>query len=795
VRSSATRSKLMLSTFVLSALFGAVVLSLLVGRMRPFDLDYMRSGLDPSWVAALNYSLEQGLRFGADINFTFGPLHFVATKQFVGTSSAFGIIFIASIIVYISTWAATLFFDVYSRSGAIFSMFIAASIGSAALYGSSLDGLYFVIPMIAVSRGLQGDKVLGILGIILSSILCIAKFSFTPIALGAALILDGQLLAKGRRPYATPLLLLVSIVVFVGSGQRLEDFFPYVLGGLHVASGYSSAMGVGPSLASVPGLWSLLLWIAAVVSLVFLIFKQAFHDAAGMREVIVRVIPTLLLFCGFFLVLAKAAFVRHDMHELIAWTSIAFGSLCVLTTTVSRSSKAVIVGVVAISILSSLAGVIIRTSASGSLDYASPLRVMQSAARQGDEALKLVSDPRSWFEHRILQSARSTQEVASASSFPSLEGTVDVISSRQAELIALGLDYHPRPTVQEYVTYSPWLASRNEAFFESSTAPDFLIFEPGSIDGRHPASAEGSLWPLFFERYQSVALAGSALVLERRAVKLASILGDLQQERVALGEWFGLPAAGRIVFVRMNVEFSAVGWLVNLLFKAPYMTLTVAYDNGPDETFRLIPGQISEGMLISPTVKSAYDFLALERVPDVGNILRWPVAFRVDAQPWGRIAYKDVITISLQEVSRRDFSLSERLPFDTSAPATVWPLVANNALSPPTVGLTNDGLFAHADASLRLPTGKSRRLAFTFGMRDADYASFSGADGVCFLIAVAATSQELFRRCLDPKQKASDVGPQEASIEVPSGSVLVLRTVCRANCSYDWSYWGSVELE
>src|ERR1700743_3579243 len=49
---------------------------------RPFAFDFMRSGLDPSWVAASTWAKESGLVFGSDFVFTAGPLAILYHRYF-----------------------------------------------------------------------------------------------------------------------------------------------------------------------------------------------------------------------------------------------------------------------------------------------------------------------------------------------------------------------------------------------------------------------------------------------------------------------------------------------------------------------------------------------------------------------------------------------------------------------------------------------------------------------------------------------------------------------------------------
>ena len=142
--------------------------------------------------------------------------------------------------------------------------------------------------------------------------------------------------------------------------------------------------------------------------------------------------------------------------------------------------------------------------------------VARNGMHQVGRAAELLLDPPGWMAHQREEKAQSFRAVRSRRPLPALDGSGDVIPSVQSELIASGLEYRPRPTIQEYTTYSASLIDRNRRFFSGPRAPKYLLFAPGSIDGRHPASAEGPLWPLFLSLYEPVDRVRGMLLLRRR---------------------------------------------------------------------------------------------------------------------------------------------------------------------------------------------------------------------------------------------------------------------------------------
>ena len=54
----------------------------------PIYFAKISSGLDPSWIYAINVAGPMGLKFGEDVFFTYGPLGFLCSCAAVGGNAA-----------------------------------------------------------------------------------------------------------------------------------------------------------------------------------------------------------------------------------------------------------------------------------------------------------------------------------------------------------------------------------------------------------------------------------------------------------------------------------------------------------------------------------------------------------------------------------------------------------------------------------------------------------------------------------------------------------------------------------
>ena len=104
-----------------------------------------------------------------------------------------------------------------------------------------------------------------------------------------------------------------------------------------------------------------------------------------------------------------------------------------------------------------------------------PDLAFQTSWRQFKEGARIAAAPQTWLDEQYARSRQAAGRLAASANLPALAETVDIIPSRQSQVIAAGLNYRPRPTIQEHATdSSAALIARNKRFFESEGAPDYL---------------------------------------------------------------------------------------------------------------------------------------------------------------------------------------------------------------------------------------------------------------------------------------------------------------------------------
>ncbi len=613
-------------------------LLILIGRTRPLSPSMIAGGFDPSWVSASVYALLKGYAFGPDFAFTMGPYSALYTGAFAGPFTlAFSLIALFGMTILAIAFSAQL----TPSDGAmhpVTRLMLGALAAMALLWGVDRDSAWLIFPVV-IALLLCGNRpphALVVTGLILAGVLGLAKFSIFPLACGSFIMADLQRVLRGRVPYAVPLFAISSAGWFMAIGQDLRNFPDFILASIDVSSFYPEGVAYSgwlPELLLWAGMFALLVLIAAIAEFRGILAKRH-HWAQSLARVAILV--------GLGLILAKAGFVRQDAHTVKGWTGLALGALLFLWPIGGRGSR-IFAGATAV--VSTLCGMAALFSGYHQLSAFDPRNVARTAFEQMMTAVEIASDPKGWSSRQDDSARAAAQRLAAATPLPSLSGTIDTIPSMQSEVIANGLDYRPRPSVQEYTTFSPALFARNRAFFEGEDAPGYLLFAPGSLDRRYPASAEGALWPLLMERYEPVELVAGTLLMSKRLVPRTGLAGQADARVVANGEWIELPV-GTPLFISVKLKRTLAGQFANAVFKPPSVSMSIRFPDRTERRFRLITGEASEGFMIAPYVATAGDILMLmtsSRLTD----MTWPTAVRVDVGS-GSWAYEATAAIALQ---------------------------------------------------------------------------------------------------------------------------------------------------
>ena len=602
-------------------------------------------GLDASWVTVMGEAASRHLRWGLDLAFPYGPASSLLTgyedsryltrtlPTMVVVSLAFG----WGAVRLLTSGGETPRSGVPVAAVVTFAITIAGTRGFPDVPLLMLPLLPFLL-VVTPSFPNRVDRVASAVLAFVVGVTGMAKMSIAILAMPLLAAADVSLMVR----YRVPCLVLFFIVGFASAGaslgQTFEDLPVAIARQWDVVAGYSEAMAVDGSrlelLAFVIAAGSLLglaAWVEA---------RAASSTKTGYGWGLLRVAGLALVV----FMLLKAGFVRQDLHTIIAWNGLAMVTVLAVWTRdrfwtrgarfVTLSVSLAVVLLVGPAMMTSIAPEGTRVAAVLKLYDAWLLR---EPILQLEIATTALVDPPGFVGHLDDLRNAAVTKITDLFPLPELDGRIDTIPSMQSRIITNGLDYAPRPSFQEYSTYTRGLSEANRRFVEGPLAPEWILFgpEPGgvdlTIDARYSNFAEGALWPDLLRLYRPERRIETWLALKRRDHPVATNMADPQRSIIAFNQLVEV-ATAPATFVRIAVHPNLLGRLAGVLFRPAPLTMAVQFADGHRHLYQFITGIGEAGFVMSPLVQDADGFLALA-AGEPASPDHVVVAFSINALP------------------------------------------------------------------------------------------------------------------------------------------------------------------
>jgi hypothetical protein len=570
---------------------GGLIVSLLGWRIA---FQTPAAGLDQSWNAGLAMAVEDGLHFGREVAFTYGPLGFLQSRTvFFGGLATLSYLYTAALYVLFCIGL------VWGLRRAL-PFLVAVAVGFLAIAVLPLPLLEFALltAVFAAFWLLEADRPPRSLDLFVVAAATFAapaaliKLSTGPLVAVVLLVALVGARAGGRRIAAYVLLFLVEVVVlWLATGQSLGDIPAFVGHTLQLSSGYSSAMlrstDVAPWKVTAAVVVAVLSGLALVVAAWF---SGGGRDRRGRWAGVV--IAALVSFAIF-----KEGVVRIDAGHL----TLLFANAAVLWVAVGlggpwrRWMLAAAVVVFAISLPVRPAGL------------ETQFNVVTNVRTVWDSARTLLSPGR---RDELTTGGRAGMQTAYALSpgaLAELRGhSVAVEPWEIGAAWAYELDWQPLPVFQNYSAYTSSLDRLNTEAVEDPDGPERILRDdtqvvvpefPGpDLDGRYPGwdppeQARAVLCnfaPLYTdELWQVLGRVPDRCGAPRDVGSVSAAAGAAVQ--------VPSPGPGEVVFVRIGgAGVSGLERLQTFLFHAGSRHIVV---NGTAR-FRLVPETADDGLLM-----------------------------------------------------------------------------------------------------------------------------------------------------------------------------------------------------
>jgi hypothetical protein len=552
---------------------------------------YPLVGVDLSWHVALHQAFTDGLRYGRDIVFTYGPLGFLGRPTpFVGPTSALAFVSVAALLLV----AGAL---IVGASRRLFPLPLAAL--AALVFGRVLIFVqpFEVLQWLAFALGvalLRPDRVdrRGWLPVAAAGLVAIAVLGKVDVgaflAAGAAVVV---LAISPRRPRDLTIYLVSLAAWVVGGwlalGQQPLDLVAYGRDSVDIISGYSDAMGVVH-----PGLRWLAGAFAVLAALLVAVTYQTSRAWARPRRLALAGLLGVLLFA-----LWKQGFVRD--HFEASFAALALTVLLMTPRSLPRWGSAAVLVAAVVGVMAAA-----ETAPARYLDIPASVGQLSRQAR-----VSLL--PWRW----DAAASRTRSQLQAAFKVPP-----DIVAQLAGRTVAIepylaavptaypGFAWRPEPVFQSYSAYTPYLDELNADLLRSPDRPERILrhFSPRtSVTPTIPHDVNARNY--WFEapaatlerlcRYREIA-AGATWQLLADTGLACGPSHVISTVAAARGEAVPVPAApatGDIVIVRVHgLDDGLVGRVRSTLWKGPEWQATL-----DGVRYRLVAATAGDGLVLS----------------------------------------------------------------------------------------------------------------------------------------------------------------------------------------------------
>lgn len=553
-------------------------------------------GLDASYALAFNYFFHKGTEIGKDIFFTFGPWGFLLFPQPIGRNIFIGNIFRLFLFLSFSLcYFYLVFISNILRKDNLFDiliiLLISVMIGNLVLSLNIGHILFSILLCILLISDRKYNFNYLILAFVISWISFLIKPAFGIISLSTvfAYIFIKNFSKRKISFFLLIYAVLTLVVLWTISGGTPEALKGYLISTLEFSRGNSSAMALGAEIHWLLFIAALLLFlkhcllgkIPFCLTIPFLIalsiwYKYAISRADHLLEFIYifSVISFISLFkipelrrfiLSLFIILISIIFLRGSLNN-VGFDHIKNFSLSTY-------------------LLSS-----IRFDGLKNMEHIYKIN-------QTEAILKQVSDD-------TLKDLILSNEIRSELG----NSTVDIYPWEVAYAYANKLNWNPRPVFQSYIAYTPWLDSKNAAFFRKENAPAYLLWEKrngatGSIDGRYLFNDEPLTVFQMIRNYHISRSADQVALLKRNACPAFAEPVVTKKTEATWEDWVPVPIRPEnIVRARIRFKRTWYGTLKRNLYREKAIFIEYRLKTGEEKKYRIVPDNAVSGLWVSPHI-------------------------------------------------------------------------------------------------------------------------------------------------------------------------------------------------
>ena len=555
-------------------------------------------GIDASWELGLNIAVKNGLTFGRDIIFTYGPLGFLSTHNSPE-------IYLANLWIFLfDLLLLGLIVNIVNRSiKEHYSLVVYGLIYIAAynlIYAQSTYRLLIIVLFFII----KGIKDYDVFSQIVVALLLVLQFFIKPSASIFFIVIftvtSLYLTFYGKR-WAWIFPILTAILILMLSFPLKVDLKGYIISTFDFSGTYSEAM----SRMAVKGLkYALSIFSALNIIFAFLIISLIMIIKKKKPEtILISGIVGLYIFFFF-----KQGYVRLDSSHLLAFWSIAMSLFLIYFWFEGDLTNRVIKYIFIWSI------VVITASFS-----------FFSKFEEGRYPLPL---PVGYLSEVFSKNLTKDYFNGGALAYKMPETvykkiglrTVDVIPYDICSVYFNRLNYKPRPVIQSYAASSDLSNRYNSDFFLRKNSPQYIIFGNGSIDNRYPFWDESQTKNTLLSEYYAMdslfvwkEKRDTSFLLRKREDPLHVTSRKISDTLIGINKQYIIPKDDNLLIMSAEIKYNMTGKLKNIIFRPSFINIRIFYEDGGSGVYRLILPELKHGVIINKRIISPLDAYTLFR--------------------------------------------------------------------------------------------------------------------------------------------------------------------------------------
>jgi len=406
------------------------------------------------------------------------------------------------------------------------------------------------------------------------------------------------------------LYLVYGFCLFTIIANSFPSWTDYLKTSLEVSSGYSSAMSIVGSRAAL----GLAISVLVVISILII-----FIAIQGSLELSVALIFSLAL-------AFKHGFVRQDAHMLLFSASTpVISALCISKIRRFRFQR------IAYFINLYVLIIAIMFHIGAMFHYASKFQMKIGGFITSEivpskviSNLSYLSDFNSFQSSVKAKSAANLSKVKLPEDVLSLvkDKTVDIIPWELSLVEANKLNWKPSPNLLSIEAYTTTLDNINfESFFKEPR--DYIFYNFSSIDKRHPFFDQPKTFFYIFCNYKlssdipefiNTSSLKNLMILEKRKLSICSASTMDNTSSIHWNTSHLIEASdGLITRAKVKFNYSTFGKIYKTLFRSPPVMMEVTYINGLRKSYRIIPENSDNGVIVSHLPKDDSEAMSFFR--------------------------------------------------------------------------------------------------------------------------------------------------------------------------------------